>query len=368
MAISGITVAILAPLLGAIADRGGPRKPWILVFTLGCVLSGACLWFVAPGQQSLALALILAGVANAAFEFGTVFYNAMLPDLASKRMIGRVSGWAWGLGYLGGLACLGLTLVLLIQPEVPPFGLDKETQEQVRAVGPLVALWYFVFAWPLFFFTPDRPSKGKAEGGLVGGLKELGQTLRGLKHHPNIVLFLVARLFYIDGLATLFAFGGIYAAGSFDMSIEEVLFFGVLLNVTAGAGAFAFGWIDDWIGPKRAILISLVCLLVFGAAILVAEGKTWFYILGSAIGIFIGPVQSASRSMMAHMAPREQRTQLFGLFALSGKVTAFLGPALGAALTAATQSQRLGMSVILALFLIGFVLLLFVRYRQDSAH
>ncbi len=358
MAISGVTVALLAPIFGALVDRGGPRKPWILLFTLLCLVSGAGLWFVEPDQRFVALALILAGVANAAFEFGQVFYNAMLPDLASPQRIGRVSGWAWGMGYVGGLICLAICLVVFVQPEVPPFGLDKETAEQIRIVGPFVAAWYLLLAWPMFIFTPDRPKKLQSSGPAVReSLKELVQTLKSLRQRPWIIRFLIARLLYIDGLATLFAFGGIYAAGTFGMSVEEILAFGVVLNVTAGLGAFVFGWIDDRFGAKPTIEVSLVCLIVLGGIILVVEGAIWFWIIGSLIGIFVGPVQSSSRSLMARMAPPEQTTQLFGLFALSGKVTAFLGPAFVGILTAATDSQRLGMSVIIVLFILGLIVL-----------
>lgn len=358
MAISGVTVALLAPIFGAIADRGGPRKPWLGGFTLVCLVSGAGLWFVTPEQSSVALALILAGLANAAFEFGQVFYNSMLPDLASPERIGRISGWCWGLGYVGGLLCLAITLLVFIQPETPPFGLDKETQEQIRIVGPFVALWFLLFAWPLFLFTPDRPKKAKAPGNAVReSLKELRHTLGDLKHRPWIIRFLIARLLYIDGLATLFAFGGLYAAGTFGMSVEEILAFGVLLNVTAGLGAFVFGWIDDRFGAKPTIEVSLVCMIVIGTGLLLVEGAIWFWILGAAIGIFVGPVQASSRSLMARLAPAEQMTQMFGLFALSGKVTAFIGPAFVAGLTAISGSQRVGMSIIIVLFVLGLLVL-----------
>lgn len=362
MGLSGLAVAILAPIVGAVADRVGRRKPWLFLSTAICVLSGAALWFVEPDESFVALALILAGLANGFFELGTVFYNAMLPDLADKSKIGRLSGWAWGLGYMGGLACLGTTLVLLIMPETPPFGLSKEEAEPVRAVGLLVALWYLVFSWPLFLFTPDRggPSMPKSQA-LREGLSQLWKTLKGLHQEGTILRFLIARLFYTDGLNTLFAFGGIYAAGSFGMTVEEILYFGILLNVTAGLGAFAFAWVDDWIGPKKTILISIGALTLLSTAILMAEGKLWFYLLGSAIGIFIGPAQAASRSLMAHLAPPERSTELFGLFALSGKVTSFIGPALIGLFTFISDSQRWGMSAILLLFLIGFLILLPLR-------
>jgi len=360
MALSGIAVAILAPMVGAVADRSGRRKPWLFFLTVICLFAGSGLWFVEPHPEFIVLGLVLAGLANLGFEFGTVFYNAMLPDLVPPKVFGRLSGWVWGFGYAGGLACLALTLVLLVQPEVPPFGLDKAAAEQVRAIGPLVALWYLAFAWPLFLFTPDRPAvRIGFRRALVDGLLQLWSTIRSLPRvaEGRIARFLIARLFYTDGLNTLFAFGGIYAAGSFGMSLEEILLFGILLNVTAGLGSVAFAWVDDWIGPKRTIEIALVAILVLGGAILFAEGKLWFYILGAAIGIFIGPAQAASRSLMAHLAPPAQSTEMFGLFALTGKVTAFLGPALVALLTASFDSQRVGMSAVLILIALGLVVL-----------
>jgi len=357
MSISGVAVAILAPIVGAVADHAGRRKPWLLIFTVLALLAGGGLWYVKADPAYILLGMVLAGLANLAFEFGTVFYNAMLPDLVQPKHYGRLSGWAWGLGYAGGLGCLALAYVF-VTADPPLFGLDAAAAEPVRAVGPLVALWYLAFAWPLFLFTPDRPAVAIGpRQALRQGLAQLGRTLKGLRHQGTILRFLIARLFYTDGLNTLFAFGGIYAARSFGMAVDEILLFGILLNVTAGLGAAVFGWVDDRIGAKPTIVISLVSLFVLSSLILMVEGKLWFYVLGSAIGIFIGPAQSASRSLMAHLAPAEQRTEMFGLFALTGKVTAFLGPALVTVLTAAFDSLRIGMTGILVLFLVGLAIL-----------
>lgn len=359
MSLSGVAIALSAPILGAVADQGGRRKPWIAVFSLLCIASGAGLWFAAPDPSWALYALVLAALANLAFEIGTVFYNAMLPEVAPPRYWGRISGWAWGVGYAGGLACLVLTLVLFVQPAEPLFGLDKSASEHVRIAGPFVALWFLAFALPMFLFTPDRARSGKPVGrAIVDGISALGRSLAKLPKQGVVLRYLIARMLYTDGLNTLFAFGGIYAAGSFGMDFSEILVFGILLNVTSGLGAFAFAWIDDWIGPKRTILIAVGALTLLGAAILLIETKLWFYILGCAIGIFIGPAQSASRTLMARLAPAEVRTEMFGLYALSGKVTAFIGPAAVGGITVLTGSQRWGMATILVLFLAGFALLL----------
>lgn len=362
MGLSGLVIALLSPVLGAIADQNGRRKPWIAVLSLICVAVGGLLWTVEPTAGALVWALLLVAAANVSFEIATVFYNAMLPEVAPRGKMGRISGWAWGAGYAGGLACLAACLVLFVQPEVPLFGLDKEAYEHVRATGPFVGLWFLIFALPMFLLTPDRPGSGKPTGKSVrAGLKTLWETLRKLPRYGSILRFLIARMFYTDGLNTLFAFGGIYAAGSFGMSFDEILIFGILLNVTAGLGAVGFAWIDDWLGPKRTVLISVACLIVLGAAILLVESKLWFYVLGCAIGIFIGPAQSASRTLMARLAPAEVRTEMFGLYALSGKVTAWMGPILVGFVTVQADSQRWGMATILVLFIVGALLLLPLR-------
>ena len=362
MGLSGLVIALLSPVLGAIADQNGRRKPWIAVLSLICVAVGGLLWTVEPTAGALVWALLLVAAANVSFEIATVFYNAMLPEVAPRGKMGRISGWAWGAGYAGGLACLAACLVLFVQPEVPLFGLDKEAYEHVRATGPFVGLWFLIFALPMFLLTPDRPGSGKPTGESVrAGLKTLRETLRKLPRYGSILRFLIARMFYTDGLNTLFAFGGIYAAGSFGMSFDEILIFGILLNVTAGLGAVCFAWIDDWLGPKRTVLISVACLIVLGAAILLVESKLWFYVLGCAIGIFIGPAQSASRTLMARLAPAEVRTEMFGLYALSGKVTAWMGPILVGFVTVQADSQRWGMATILVLFIAGALLLLPLR-------
>ncbi len=358
MALSGLAVALLAPVLGALADQGGRRKPWIGGFTVVAVLCTAGLWWVEPDPSFALLALVLVGLGTTAFELGQVFYNAMLPEVAGARRLGRISGWAWGLGYAGGLVCLALCLVLFVQPEAPIFGLDKDAFEQVRITGPFVALWFAVFALPLFLFTSDgRGSSVPAAQALRQGLTSLLATLRGLPRHGQLGRFLLARMIYTDGLNTLFAFGGIYAAGTFGMSFEEILIFGIQLNVAAGLGAAGFGWIDDRLGAKPTIMLALVGLTVAATSILLVDSQTWFIVLGCGIGLFIGPAQAASRSLMARLAPAELRGELFGLYALSGKATAFIGPALVSGVTVWADSQRIGMATIPVFFLVGMVLL-----------
>jgi UMF1 family MFS transporter len=359
MSISALAVGLLSPILGAIADQGGRRKPWLLFFTVLTVLFSALLWQIKPEVSFVMLALVLAGLGNFAFEMGMVFYNAMLPEIAPKDKIGRLSGWGWGLGYIGGLICLALTLVGFVQTETPWFGLNKEFAEHLRATPVLVAVWFAIFAIPLFLFTPDKPSRGLSPVSAVReGLKTLTRTLKKITSYGQILRYLIARMIYTDGINTLFAFGGIYAVGTFGMSFSELIMFGIAINLTAGIGAVGFAWIDDKMGPKKVILIALVALTILGGILLIIQDKTLFWIFGVPLGLFVGPAQSASRSLMAHMAPPELRTEMFGLYAFSGKATAFVGPALLALATDMFQSQRAGMATILIFFIVGGILLL----------
>lgn len=368
LAVAGFVIAVLSPVLGSIADYTGRQKLWLALLSAFTVTAIAMLWLVKPSPESVPLALVGIALATIGFEIATVFYNALLPSVAPPDYTGRVSGWAWGLGYVGGIVCLGLLLVLFVQADTPLFGLDKASAEHVRIVGPFSALWFVVFAIPLFLFVPE-PSVERLSplAAAKKGLADLGHTLATLREHRNIGWFLLANMIYTDGLTTLFAFGGVYAAGTFGMKLDEVIVFGIALNVTAGIGAFAFAWIDDWIGARRTIAIGLASLIVVGAALLVIESKAWFWGLGLVLGAFFGPVQAASRSLTARMAPEEHRGQVFGLFALSGRVTAFLGPAMLAWATDLARSQRAGMATILLFLLVGLLLILKVADPPRTA-
>jgi len=319
------------------------------------------LWFTQPERGDVIWALTFVVLGTVGFEIGMVFYNALLPEIAAPERLGRLSGWGWGMGYAGGLACLSVALVGFIQTDAPWFGLAAGTAEPVQATTLLVAAWVSLFALPLFLWTPDKPRGERTLEALRNGLVTLVNTLCNIRRYAQTARFLLARMIYIDGLNTLFAFGGIYAAGTFGMALEEVILFGIAINVTAGIGAACFAWLDDNIGPKRTILIALGGLIWFGGALLLASGKVWFWALALPLGLFVGPAQAASRSFMARLAPPHMRAEMFGLFAFSGKVTAFLGPLFLAWATLAFDSQRAGMATIIVFLAVGFVLLLPLR-------
>jgi MFS transporter, UMF1 family len=357
----GLMIALLAAPLGAVADRGGHRRLLLALCVAILATCTAALWFVKPRTSDVPLALVLFAAATVALEVGFVFYNAMLPDIAPAGQIGRLSGLGWGAGYAGGLVCLGLCLVLLIDPDPPLFGLRAASAEPVRATALFAAAWIAVFAAPLLVLAPPPARRSGWRIAVREGLRGLVASLRTAATNQPVWRFLLARMLYTDGLNTLFAFGGIFAAGTFGMDTRAVLLLGIALNITAGIGAAGFALVQDRTGDRATVLIAVGGLAVLGTALLLVRTATLFWILALGLGIFVGPAQSASRSLMAHLAPETQRNALFGLYALSGRVTGFLGPAALGAVTAATGSQRAGMGVVVVLLAAGWTLLAATR-------
>jgi UMF1 family MFS transporter len=366
IALSGLLIAIIGPILGAIVDQKGRRKPWIFIFSCLTVIASALLWFIKPeiSYVTLSLGCLVVGVVS--IEIAIIFYNAMLKDLAPKNYVGRISGWAWGCGYAGGLLCLSVALFVFVQGDPAWLGLSAKHAEHIRICGPLVAIWFGLFSLPLFFFTKDRESTGTPlKQAIRIALKQLWHTLISLKDYKELLKFLIARMLYIDGLNTIFAFGGIYAAGTFGLSFAEVIQFGIAMNVAAGVGAVSFAWLDDWFGAKATILFALGMILIFATGILLVKTKLLFWVFGMGVSICIGPIQSASRSMMVRLSPHGKVTEMFGLYALSGKATAFIGPWLLGVLTIYFNSQRIGLSSVLAFLLSGGILLCFVKSPKN---
>ena len=363
-AIAALVIAVASPILGAVADAGGRRRAMLAVFTAITAVFTALIWFAKPDPSYSLYALACVGIATIGFELGTVFYNSMLPEVAPRERIGRVSGLAWGLGYAGGLACLGVALVTLVRPDPSPFGLDRDQAEHVRATAPLVAAWLLLFAWPVLVALPDPPGRKPSwSEAVTRGIAEIRDLVRSLPLRQTLLRFMVARLFYTDGLNTLFAFGAIYAAGIFGMGFEKILVFGIAMNVAAGAGAAGFAMIEDRIGSRRMVLIALGAMVVLGIPLVLTDSESVFWALALALGLFFGPAQAASRAFMARLAPPEEVSAWFGLFALSGRVTGFAGPAALAAVTAATGSQRAGMATVVVFLALGAAMLATVKEK-----
>lgn len=366
--VTAILVALLSPVLGALADRGGLRRPLLLGSTAITVVGVAALFLPGPGEVALALGIFI--VSNVAYELCGVFYNSYLPEIAPPDKIGRVSGYGWALGYLGGLLAMAVALVVFVLPDPPRFGLDAATGEHIRATTLLVAVWFGVLSIPMFLWVKEpRPVADRpAAGALVrGAFAQLGATLGELRRYRQIVRLLAARMVYNDGLVTIFAFGPIFAAETFGFTLTEVMYWGLALNVTAGLGAFAMGFLDDRLGGRRTLFVTLVGLFVGALWAVTADTKTSLYLAGLWVGIFVGPNQAASRSLLGRFVPRDKETEFFGFFAFSGKAIAFMGPLLLGIVTEVTGSQRWGMATILAFFVIGGLLLATVDEAEGRA-
>jgi UMF1 family MFS transporter len=296
-----------------------------------------------------------------AFEVAFVFYNSFLPDLVSEEKIGRLSGYGWGIGYIGGLVAMVLALVGFVRPETPWFGITTEDGFNIRATNLLVAAWFLLFSLPMLLFVKEKAGTARAgPPGVRAAIADLQRTFKAIGQYREVVKFLVARLVYNDGLVTIFAFGAIYAAGTFGMAMDEVVVFGIVLNVAAGLGALAFGFVDDRIGGRKTILVTLVALVAATLLAVVAPTKAWIWVAGVLVGIFVGPNQSASRSLMGRFVPESHKSEFFGFFAFSGKITSFLGPLLLGIVTA-SYGQRLGIATLLGFFIVGGLLLLTVN-------
>ena len=364
VSLTALFVAFASPIMGAIADKSNLRKTFLVFMTYICVFGSIMLYFAMPGEVMKALTWFV--IANIGFELGGVFYNAYLPEIAPENKIGRVSGYGWSFGYVGGLLCLVMAMIGFVNPETPWFGFTKEAGENIRATNILVAVWFSIFSLPMILTlkTKTKEKFTKFEFNILSVINELVHTFKKIKKYKQVLKFLIARMIYNDGLVTIFAFGGIYAAGTFGSSFEEIMIFGIVLNVTAGIGAFFFGFLDDKLGGKLTIQITLICLIAAGFMAIFAQSKLFFWIAGIIVGIFSGPNQAASRSLMGRFTPSSKENEFYGFFAFSGKMTAFIGPLCLGILTDIFHSQRAGVSIVILLFFIGSILLKTVNEKE----
>lgn len=391
LTVAGISIAILAPLLGAVADSTGRRMPWIRFFSLLYVIGAGALWWTAPQDFSVIWALFFFGIGLIGMEFATIFTNSYLPELhedADER--GRLSGSGWAFGYAGGVLALLLMIALFQATEsgktmaglTPLFGLDPATGADTRIVGPFTALWFAVFMIPFFMYIRDTPNENAPKYRIGKGLTDLGQTLRNLPRHPSLMAYLGSSMFYRDALNGMYTFGGIYALGVLNWTITDIGIFGILAALSGAVFCWVGGRVDRRIGPMPVIVFCCVVLILTSlliisitpqsvAFITVAEGSALpdiaFYIAGALIGAAGGALQASSRNMLTRQGNPERMTEAFGLYALSGKATSFLAPALIAIASDVTGSQRLGITPVVGLFIIGLILLAWVKRDGDFA-
>ena len=510
ISITAIVVAVLSPILGSFADKSGYRKNFLMIFTWICAISSILLYF--PNFGDIYIALILFVIANIAFEIGTVFSNSYLQDLSTDSNIGRISGFAWGLGFLGGLIAMFLSLIFVIQPESPIFGLSRyssanyielniknvhqdkiyvssteeviegmylklknnnetekikvlslgkefivfsdvveninfdenkfelygepiwsssesqgnyilirannmdleirkpiiredttvgilsyletgellvldeefcedhnldfedlhlmsrSTSQFLRSLNIFVGIWFLFFSLPMFLFVKDRKKEKITKKHVLDSFLSIKQTFQEIRSYKIILKFLVARLFFNDALITIFALGGVYAVDTLDFTFNEVMMLGIVLNISAAAGSFIFGYIEDIIGVKRSINISLLVLMFSTILAFIAPyfsmHKEIFWFSGILLGFMVGPNQSCSRSLMSRLTPKEKKNEFFGFFALTGKATSFLGPMLFG-IIALYFSQQIALSVVIILFFIGFILFNRIPFKDS---
>ncbi len=388
---AGLVIALCAPVFGAMADTAGSRMRWIWLFSALYVIGSAGLWLAAPGDLNLVLVLAFFALGLVGMEFATTFTHAMLPGLGPRESLGRISGNGWAFGYLGGLVALVIMLGFFAENATtgrtilglePAFGLDPQAREGTRFVGPLTAIWYVVFMIPFFLWVRDPPPVVRPAGTVRAALRGLGHTVRTLPKRPSLFSYLAASMFYRDGLNGMYAFGGIYAAGVLGWSAVDTGVFGILAIITGALFAWLGGRADSAVGPKPVILTCVTVLMVVAIAIVfvspdrlfgvpLEDGSNLpdiaFYILGAVIGAAGGALQSASRTMMVRQSNHDRMTEAFGLYALSGKATSFLAPLSIGAVTYATGSQALGVTPLILFFLLGLILLAWVKSDGDRA-
>lgn len=395
--VSGVIIALLSPVMGAIADASGARKKWIGLLAIFQIIATLLLWFAAPGT-ALWLPMLCVVVATVAAEFSIVFNDSMMPRLVQAADVGRVSNLAWGLGYLGGLVALFFVLMCLAANPatgktligIPAlFGLNPALGEDARASGPLAAIWYLIFVFPLFLFVPET-DQGKTIGVAIReGLTALNNTLKELPRKKALVKFLVARMLYQDGINGLLALGGTFAAGMFGWQTIEMGIYGILLLVIAIFGCYFAGRLDSQLGSKNVVFMSLLCLIIATIGIVsTGPGYTLFgwislssqdsnglfgtlaekiYILyGLLIGLVFGPAQASSRAFLARSVPLNDAGKYFGIYALTGRATSFMAPLAVASLTLYANSARVGMAVLIVFLVVGALLLTRTPYPAND--
>jgi UMF1 family MFS transporter len=404
-AYSGIFIAILAPFLGAIADRGGRRKPWVAFYALILIAAMLPMWFAMPDADARGVFFIgaLIAIANVAYEFSAVFHNSLLPSIASPQRIAGLSGLGYALGNSAGVLLLLFMLIAFALPgnvswsfipSHPLWGIDQALHEPERLSGPACAIWLLIFSVPLFLFTPDRPASNlKLHEAMIGGVKSVIATIRGLKHYRNVGMYLLARLFFNDGMTAVLVFGGIYASSTFGWGPVPMIAYGIELSIFAVLGGFFGGWIDNRFGSKRAIFISIGGTTIFGLLALTMGPdrilwfipydihaphlsslpffNTWpeviFLMIVNCLAVLITAGYANSRTMLARIAPPEKMTEFFGLYSLSGQSTSFLATGFVGWLTLVAHNQRIGLLGETVFLVIGLILMLFVKEQRTTA-
>tara|TARA_Y100000590_G_scaffold298698_1_gene336738 strand:- start:2347 stop:3579 length:1233 start_codon:yes stop_codon:yes gene_type:complete len=357
--ITGFLVAIIGPIIGSFADKKNKIVFFIRLFSLLCILFTSLLWFSKPSQSFLLYTLVIVGTANLFYELSLIFYNSLLKDISTEKNLGKSSGFGFALGYVGGIVILLISIKLFIDTNNLPFGLVKEDSQNIRAIAILVSIWFLLFSIPFLFFV-IKNNKEKIKKNIPTNLVDLKKLLWE-KKITVLGKFLIARMLYADGLNAIIVMGGIFAVGVFNLEIKDLLKLSILMNISAFIGSFFGGIVNDRYGSKIVIIFSLIGLILSSTAILFTFSVTMFFVLAAINGLFIGPIQSASRVVITSMLNKKNQGKGFGLFATSGKLTSFVGPFLVSTVTFLSESQRIGFSAAIILLLAGLIILFKIK-------
>ena len=355
---TGVLVAIIGPILGSFADKKNYTEFFIKLFTIMCITLTALLWFSKPFEKYLLFTLIIVASANFFYELSLIFYNSILKRISNSNNLGKSSGFSFAFGYIGGILILIICIKIFIDNDALPFGLSKENSENIRATSIVVAIWYLIFSIPFLMSLKKKINHNiEIPSNNIKKIKDLIWD-KGLN---NLGKFLIARMLYADGLNAIIVMGGIFAVGVFKLEIKDLLVLSILMNITAFIGAIIGGYANDKFTSKSVIIFSLLGLIFSSTIILFIKTQLLFLIFAAINGFFIGPIQSASRVFITKSIDQNNQASGFGLFALSGKLTSFIGPLLVSTITYISNSQRIGFSSAIILLLIGLFILLKVK-------
>lgn len=362
-----LLVVLTAPFMGALADYSGRKKFFLIQTTLQTVVFTALLAFVGPGDVAMGMAFFI--LATVGFEAGYVFYNAFLPDVSTPATVGRVSGWAWAVGYVGGLLAIVLCKPFIDPPLRDAAGAilpDSVTARQTSFL--IVAAFFLVAALPAFFFLRESRPLGtlpRARDYVLVGFRRVADTLTHLRRYRNTATFVLASLFFTDGITTVIGFSAIYATTTFGFTSGELVWLFLALNVIAFPGAAAAGWLADRFGPKRTIVGSLLVWVAVIVTGFLARDRAMFWLMACLAAIGMGSTQAVGRSFMAQITPRSRESEFFGFYVLAGKFASMFGPLVFGLVSEATGSQRWAVLSLLPFFLVG--LFLMTRINEAEA-
>ncbi len=353
-------VALSSPVLGAVADLSMHKKHFVFVYSMICIISTTLLYFPQPGM--IAESMILFILANFGFEGALVFYNGFLPAISTSRNVGKISGYGFALGYIGALFALLIAL---------HFASEANTQKDITLMAPSfiwAAAFFFIFSLPFFFFVhePKTGSHQKISGYFKIGYQRTRNTIKKIKQYRNLTRFLLAYFVYIDGVNTVIFFGALFASDTLGFSMQEVIVFFAILQVSAIAGSFYFGWLTDRIGPGSTVKITLIMWVGVTIGAFFSTGTFSFYVVGIVAGAAMGAIQAASRALMALFIPKGMEAEFYGFYALMGKFSAILGPLVFGFISALTGNQRWAILSISAFFTSGYFFLRKVQIPEKN--